>query len=168
MNKIKQIFRALLIINIVISLVMVFSNLFELKEPFQNIKALNHQNKYLKNDVLVLDTIITTSRVKDGSTSYSTTIIGKLINKDISKEINFLYRDNSYEKYIFKFKYRKLNQKGLKVYRNIINDNIFLKDCKYLNNEKIDAFLKIYFICSLVPSLVLITILISGVKKPVK
>ena len=164
MNKIKQIFCIFLIINILISLVIIFSNLFSLKEPFQNIKALNNQNKYLINDVLVLDTIITTSKVKDGSTSYSTTIKGKLIDKDISKDINFLYKDDSYNKLIFEFKYKTTNQKGLKIYRNILNDNIFLKNYKYLKNKKTDALLKIYFICSLLPSLVLIIILIKSKK----
>lgn len=73
----KKIVSIILIVNVIISLIIIFSNLLDLKEPFQNIKALNNQNKYLINDVLVLDTIITTSKVKDGSTSYSTTIRGK-------------------------------------------------------------------------------------------
>lgn len=164
MNKIKQILSIILIINIIISLAIIFSNLLDLKEPFQNIKALNHQNKYLTNDVLVLDTIITSSRVKNGSTSYSTTIRGKLINRDIPKDISFLYLDNSYEKYIFNLKYKMVNQKGLKVYRNIINNNVFLKDYEYLKNKKIDSLLKIYFICSLLPSLILTIILVKSKK----
>lgn len=161
MNKLKQISCILLTINILISLVIIFSNLFSLKEPFQNIRALNNPNKYLISDVLVLDTIITTSKVKDGSTSYSTSIKGKLIDKNISKEINFLYQDNSYNKLIFEFKYKSINQKGLKIYRNKLNDNIFLKNYKYLKNKKTDAFLKIYFICSLLPSLILMIILLK-------
>ncbi|MFQ6603543.1 hypothetical protein [Flavobacterium sp. C3NV] len=162
MNKIKQFFCILLIINILISLLIIFSNLFSLKEPFQNITAINHQSKYLINDVLVLDTIITTSKVKDGSTSYSTTIRGKLLNRDISKEINFLYQDNSYNKLIFDLKYKNRNQQGLEVYRNILNDNIFLKDYKFLKYRKTDALLKIYFICSLVPSLFFMVILLKN------
>jgi hypothetical protein len=160
----KKIFTIILVINALISLAIIFSNLFNLKEPFQNIKALNQSDKYLTNDILVLDTIIKTSKVKDGSTSYSTTIKGKLINENISREISFLYKDNSYEKDIFKFKYKMMYQKGLKVYRNVINDNIFLKNLKYLQNKKRDALLKIYFICSLIPSLILTLVLMKNKK----
>lgn len=159
MIKIKQIFNILLIINILISIIIILSNLLTLKEPFQNIKALNNQNKYLINDVLVLDTIITTSKVKDGSTSYNTTIRGKLINKDISRDINFLYKYNNYNKFIFDINYKNANKKGLKIYRNILNNNVFFKDNEYLEYKKRDARLKIYFISSLIPLIILIIIL---------
>lgn len=138
---------------------MILSNLFILNEPFQNIKALNHKNKYFINDVLVVDTIILNSRVKDGATSYNTTIRGKLINSNILKDITFLYKNHDYNNYIFK--YKKTNQDALKVYRNILNDNIFLKDYEYLNNKKTGELLKIYFICSLLPALTLLIILMK-------
>lgn len=130
------------------------------KKAFDNHKAFSNPEKYLKKELFVVDTAfigLETSSSMGKSTSKDITVIrGNLLHSTKKKElilvgINFnFFHDN----YTF-----NENIKPIKVWRNTINDAIFLGNEREFDRAKTNAFSHIYFYFSLIPLFIILLIL---------
>jgi len=112
------------------------------EKPFENYKAFHHPEKYLKKDVFVVDTafISTETSSSQGKSTFKdiTVIRGNLLHSTKKQELRFA---------------------GIKVWRNTINDEVFLGNKKDFESAKTNATLHIYFYFSLIPLLIILLIL---------
>lgn len=133
--------------------------LLGVKKPFENYTALSNPEKYLKSDFFVVDTafIEETSGNKPSDTKSKYTVIrGNLLHSNIKKEIiwqgNNIYTfykgrlalNNNNFTYVYTRK-----AKSVKVWRNILNDDLFLDNKKHLEHKKTNAVFHIYIFFSL-------------------
>ena len=130
------------------------------EKPFENYKAFQNPEKYLKKEFFVVDTAYVEKEVSSSmgkSTSKDVTIIrGNLLHSDKKQELIYdgvnsnFFHDN----YIL-----NENIKPIKVWRNTINDEAFLGNKKEFKSEKINAVTHIYFYFSFFPLLIILLIL---------
>lgn len=135
--------------------------------PFENYTALYNPEKYLKNDFFVVDTAFIEETPKSkSSSSIRTKIKGNLLHSNIKRELICNYDDlNAFYKgsltlknddfiYVYHKKANVIN-----VWRNTINDSLFLKEKKAISNEKLDAIFLIYIQISIIMILTALIIL---------
>ncbi|WPO77196.1 hypothetical protein [Flavobacterium sp. KACC 22761] len=129
-------------------------------KAFDNYKAFNNPEKYLKKEIFVIDTVfidIETSSSQGKSTSRDITVIrGNLLHSAKKKELrftgmnfNFFHDTNIVNE----------NIKPIKVWRNTINDDVFLGNEREFERAKTNAVLHIYFYFSLIPLFIILLIL---------
>lgn len=168
-----------LLVHLAISLVFVISQfvhgciegnpLKSIAEPFENLKALYNPEKYLQNDLFVIDTVFT-EQGKSSGTSASrcayTTIKGHLKDSKTQKQIACQndYLTNAYNtKYALADNTISLvchkKNKPIKVLKNKLNDEIFLNNEKLLQSERNNAIIGLYFQISLILLIIQLLIL---------
>lgn len=133
--------------------------LLGLKKPYENYTALSNPEKYLKSDFFVVDTAfigITWSGKSSDTKSEYTVIKGNLLHSKVKKEIicqddnlatfysERLALVNDNLTYVYNRK-----AKPVKVWRNTLNDDLFLANKKHLSEEKINAICDLYIQFSL-------------------
>lgn len=161
-------FSALIFISVLVRGYIYQYPLLSLKKPFENYKALSNPKKYLKSDFFVVDTsFIEESSDKSYENPAITTFIrGHLLHSTIKKEIICQYQhlavlyDSIYDPEIEI--YRLVDSKKgkvLKVWRNKVNDDVFLEDKKHLNDQKGNAVFHIYIYFSVIVLIVVLLIL---------
>ncbi|MBS7230775.1 hypothetical protein KHA90_07045 [Flavobacterium psychroterrae] len=126
------------------------------QKRFENYKAFDNPEQYLKKDYFVVDTAYI-EITSDGSSRRKNTIIkGNLINSKNKKELSCSYRNIILidENYNFNEKI-----KVIKVWRNTINDEVFLGGKNYISREKTNAGGGIYSYFSLIPLIIILLIL---------
>jgi hypothetical protein len=151
--------------SLIVTITMAVHGLIDgnVKKPFQenyeNYMALYNPEKYLKDDIFVVDTAFIETQATSNQGSSTTfkdyTIIrGNLLHSKIKQEIichyvNSTVLDGSYHKKV----------KTLKVLKNSINGVAFLEDKKYINPEKANAVSGLYFNLSVIPLIIILLIL---------
>nr|WP_294788018.1 hypothetical protein [uncultured Flavobacterium sp.] len=163
-------FKYFLLVHLVISLIAFIFQLVHgclegnalksISKPYQNYKALNNPEKYLKSDFFILDTAFVEQKKSSAGTTTThsdyTVIKGRLLNSKIEKEITI--QGNSLAAFYIKkyavnnsskLVYAKKN-KSVKVVKNKLNDEIFLEDKNVLQDEKCNAIIGLYFQFSLI------------------
>jgi hypothetical protein len=145
--------------------------LLGLKKPFENYKALTNPKKYLKSDFFVVDTAYTeeSSDKSYENPAITTFIKGHLLHSTIKKEIICQYENSAvlYDKIYdpeIEIYMPVDSKKGkvLKVWRNTLNDDVFLEDKKHLSDQKGNDVFHIYIYFSVI---VLIAVLLILKKK---
>lgn len=154
-----------LLVHLAISLVLVITQLVHgciekdpiksIAKPFENLKALNNPEKYLKSDLFLVETAFTEQRKSSGvSTSHFTytTIKGHLADSKIQRQETF---QNNHLSNVYPIKSALTSNttqiyKPIKVFVNKLNDEIYLEDKKLLQDEKLNAGLGFYFQVSLI------------------
>ncbi|MRX67383.1 hypothetical protein SAMN06265349_1011068 [Flavobacterium resistens] len=130
------------------------------EKAFDNHKAFNNPEKYLKKELFVIDTVfidIETSSSQGKSTSRDITVIrGNLLHSTKKKELrftgmnlNFFHDTNIVNE----------NIKPIKVWRNTINDEVFLGNEREFERAKTNAVSHIYFYFSIIPLFIILLIL---------
>ncbi|MBF4505925.1 hypothetical protein IRZ83_04535 [Flavobacterium sp. JLP] len=127
---------------------------------FENYKAFHDPQKYLKKEFFVVDTafIATETSSSQGKSTFKdiTVIRGNLLNSTKKQELiyrgfngNFFNDNNIFNE----------NIKTIKVWRNIINDEVFLGNEQEFERKKDSATGLIYFYFSLIPLIIILLIL---------
>ena len=126
------------------------------KKTFENYKAFNDPQKYLKKELFAVDTAYIETTYSGSSTRENTVIEGNLIHSKNKKELISRYRNGNLidENHNFNKKI-----KVIKVWRNTINDEVFLGGENYISREKDNAILGIYFYFSTIPLIIILLIL---------
>lgn len=127
-----------------------------IEKRFENYKAFDNPEQYLKKDFFVVDTAYIETTSSGSSTRKNTIIKGNLLHSKNKKELSSSYRNPILidENYNFNKKI-----KVIKVWRNTINDEVFLGGKNYISREKTNAGLGIYFYFSLIPLIIILLIL---------
>ncbi len=162
-------FKYLLLFHLFVSLFIFISGLvggynngdplLGLKKPFENYTALSNPEKYLKSDFFVVDTAFieeTSGRKPSDTKSKYTVIRGNLLHSNIKKEIiwqgNNIYTfykerlalNNDNFNYVYTRK-----AKSIKVWRNKLNDALFVDNKKHMEDQKFNAVSHLYIQFSL-------------------
>ncbi|WP_426485923.1 hypothetical protein [Flavobacterium sp. 2] len=130
------------------------------EKAFDNHKAFNNPEKYLKKELFVVDTVfidIETSSSQGKSTSRDITVIrGNLLHSAKKKELRFTGMNLNFfhDTYIV-----NKNIKPIKVWRNTINDEVFLGNEREFERAKTNAVSHIYFYFSIIPLFIILLIL---------
>ncbi|WP_281631832.1 hypothetical protein [Flavobacterium luteolum] len=130
------------------------------EKPFENYKAFQNPEKYLKKELFAVDTAYVgteTSSSMGKSTSKDITVIrGNLLHSDKKQELIYDGVNSNFfhDTYIL-----NENIKPIKVWRNTINDEVFLGNKKEFESEKTNAVMHIYFYFSFIPLLIILLIL---------
>jgi len=163
-------FKYLLLLHLAFSLIIFTSELVHgvidgnilgsFVKRYENYKAFDNPQKYLKKDFFAIDTTyieaqISSSQGKSSSKDY-TIIKGNLLHSKNKKELSCSYVNTNLidERYLFNKKI-----KVIKVWRNTINDEVFLGDKNYISRGKTNAVLGIYFSFSIIPLIIILLIL---------
>lgn len=130
-----------------------------IEKRFENYKAFDNPEQYLKKDFFVVDTAYIEKKISSGKSSTTkdyTIIKGNLLHSKNKKELSCSYRNPILidENYNFNKKI-----KVIKVWRNTLNDEVFLGDKNYISRGKTHAGLGIYFYFSLIPIIIILLIL---------
>lgn len=144
-------------------------SLLGLKKPYENYAALSYPEKYLKSDFFAVDTAYieeTSGRKPTDKKSKYTVIKGNVWHSKIKREIiwqgNNIYTfysgrlalvDNNFT-YVYTRK-----AKSIKVWRNTLNDDLFLDNKTHLSQEKINAIFEVYIQFSLLSITIILIIL---------
>lgn len=144
-------------------------SLLGLKKPYENYAALSYPEKYLKSDFFAVDTAYieeTSGRKPTDKKSKYTVIKGNVSHSKIKREIiwqgNNIYTfysgrlalvDNNFT-YVYTRK-----AKSIKVWRNTLNDDLFLDNKTHLSQEKINAIFEVYIQFSLLSITIILIIL---------
>ena len=159
----------LLLFHLFFSLLVFISGLFYgytngdpllgLKKNYNNYTALSNPEKYLKSDFFVVDTAFieeTSGNKPSDKKSKHTVIKGNLLHSKIKREI--LWSGNNIYTF-YKGRLALVNNdfiyvytrkaKSVKVFRNTLNDELFLDDKKHLAQKKTDAIFGLYIQFSL-------------------
>ena len=159
----------LLLFHLFFSLLVFISGLFYgytngdpvlgLKKNYNNYTALSNPEKYLKSDIFVVDTAFieeTSGNKPSDKKSKHTVIKGNLLHSKIKREI--LWSGNNIYTF-YKGRLALVNSdfiyvytrkaKSVKVFRNTLNDELFLDDKKHLAQKKTDAIFGLYIQFSL-------------------
>lgn len=165
-----KIIKILLLVHLVFSLVIFVSVLMHgiaeknilgtFAKAFENHKAFENPEKYLKKEIFVIDSVfidIKTSSSQGKSTSKNITVIrGNLLHSTKKKELRFTGMNLNFfhDTYIV-----NENIKPIKVWRNTINDEVFLGNEEEFERAKTNAVSHIYFYFSIIPLFIILLIL---------
>lgn len=111
------------------------------EKPFENYKAFHNPEKYLKKEFFVVDTafIDTETSSSQGKSTFKdiTVIRGNLLHSKKKQELRFagINANFFHDTYIL-----TENIKPIKVWKNAINDEVFLGNEKDLNRQKLMLF----------------------------
>lgn len=165
-----KIIKILLLVHLVFSLVIFVSVLMHgisekdilgtFAKAFENHKAFENPEKYLKKEIFVIDSVFIDTKTSSGqgkSTSKNITVIrGNLLHSTKKKELRFTGMNLNFfhDTYIV-----NENIKPIKVWRNTINDEVFLGNEEEFERAKTNAVSHIYFYFSIIPLLIILLIL---------
>ena len=130
------------------------------EKAFDNHKAFSNPEKYLKKETFVIDTVfidIQTSSSQGKSTVKEITVLrGNLLHSTKKKELRFTGMNLNFfnDTYIV-----NENIKPIKVWRNTINDEVFLGNEREFERAKTNAISHIYFYFSIIPLFIFLLIL---------
>lgn len=180
-------FKYFLLVHLVISLIFCVSQLIHgalegspfksLAKPFENFKALSSREKYLKSDFFLLDTAFTEQKKSSAGASTKcskyTIIKGHVQQSKTPREITA--QDSNWETF-YQTEYALVNniktpvyikkKEPIKIWRNTLNDELFLDNEKMILDEKFNAVIGLYFQVSLI--LLTIQLLILKKKSEIK
>ncbi len=139
-----------------------------IEKPLKNYKALYNPEKYLKHDFFVFDTAFTEESTSGKSSrSIYTVVRGNLLHSKIKKQIICQYDalpafyhssltliHNNYTSV-----YDKKKVKIINVWRNTLNDDVFLEEKRQIEAQKINAVAHLYFQVSIILLIVILIIL---------
>lgn len=140
----------------------------QIKKPYQNYTAILNPEKYLKTDFFVLDTaFIEKSSLDQNSNSVNTFIQGNLLHSKTKKEIIYqgdhladFYRERLKMFENGDLKYVSIKKKKIiPVWKNTLNDTLFLKSKKHLSDQKANAITIIYTEFSIILIIIILVLL---------
>lgn len=148
------------------------------KQNYENYKALNNPQEYINEVTFVIDTVFLT-QYSNSQRGYGDrdiiNISGTLPNSKIKHELHMdfdskkdrflLYSDSDIashnEVFDNKIKIKKITH--IRVLKSKINNNIFLKDDRYIRDTKVNVVVPFYIVFSIIPlSLILLILKIKS------